>query len=257
MSPATRLRKVLLSLQDTGLRLGWLRSYLSCTPTPEAAQCLDALCDEGEQSVQGAREALLSVAMLLVELGDCELVARLRAEAAERHLLSLGRLLRRGPDSPERESPPEELPVPDYGTGRELTVGERRSLARRPHRRCFERLLADPHPLVIRQLLKNPRLTEDDIVYLATRRPARIVAIREIVAAPRWLNQPRVRMSILLNPGSPSSVAMPLLVLCTRPELSEIVHATDASLALRATARELLERRPPLPPADPADSPLQ
>ena len=257
MASLARLKKVLLSLPGPEFRLGWLRDRLAGASLAEAATELNALCEEGEQSVPDAREALLTVAMLFAELGDCMLVDRLRGEAEERQLLSLQRFLRRAPEQPPPTQRPEELPVPDYGTGRELTVGERRSLARRPNRRAFEKLLADPHPLVIRQLLKNPKLTEDDVVYLATRRPARLVAIREIVATPRWLSQPRVRMAILLNPGSPSSMAMPLLVLCTRQELGELAQATDASVVLRVTARELMERRPPLAPVDPADSTLQ
>jgi hypothetical protein len=133
-------------------------------------------------------------------------------------------------------------------------VGERRSLARRPNRSAFEKLLADPHPLVIRQLLRNPKLTEEDVIYLITRRPAHVVAIREIVAAHRWLTQSRVRMSILLNPGSPSAVAMPLLGLCTRQELAALVRATDIPVTVRATARELLELRPPLGPGEKEDA---
>lgn len=255
-SPA-RLKKVLLSLPGLEFRLGWLRNRLADASTEEAAWELNALCEEGEQSVPDARETLLTVAMLFADLGDCELADRLRVEADAQQLLSLQRFLRRAPRPPTVLRPPEDLPVPDYGTGRELTVGERRSLARRPNRRAFEKLLADPHPLVIRQLLQNPKLTEDDVLYLATRRPARLVAIRQIVATPRWFCQPRVRMAILLNPGSPSSTTMPLLALCTRQELSELTQATDASPVLRVTARELLERRPPLAPVDPAGSTLQ
>jgi hypothetical protein len=146
----------------------------------------------------------------------------------------------------------DDLPVPDYGTGRELTVGERRSLARRPSRRAFDRLLSDPHPLVIRQLLENPMVTEEDVVRLATRRPARLEVMRELAQSPRWLSRPRVRMSVLLNPGSPPEMAGPLLVLCTRGELSLVMESTDAPGVLRATARELRQRRPPLRASDDA-----
>ena len=40
---------------------------------------------------------------------------------------------------------------------------------------------------------------------------------------------------------------MPLLAVCTRCELLEVVHGVDAPLALRGAAQELLERSPPLP----------
>jgi hypothetical protein len=39
---------------------------------------------------------------------------------------------------------------------------------------------------------------------------------------------------------------MPLLALCTRNELSEVLHHSEASTVLRNAARELLERLPPL-----------
>jgi hypothetical protein len=257
MASGVRLTVALLSLPGPDFRLGWLHDRLAGLPADEAARELDALCEEGERSVPDAREALLTLAMLLARLGDCELVDELRAAAHARSLWSLDRLLRRAPPPALVERPSQELPVPDYGTGRELSVGERRSLARRPNRRAFEKLLADPHPLVLQQLLHNPKLTEDDVVLLATRRPARAEAIQAIAAAPRWLSQARVRMAILLNPGSPSSISMPLVALCTRQELRELTRATDTSLVLRATARELLERRPPLPDVDPERSPLQ
>jgi hypothetical protein len=245
---------VLLSLPGPEFRLSWLRDRLASLPSHQAAHELNALCEEGERSVPDAREALLAVAMLFAGLGECELVERLRAEACAAHLLSLERLLRRGPRRRDQPACPD-LPVPDYGTGRELTVGERRSLARRPDRRAFEKLLDDPHPLVVRQLLHNPKLTEDDVVQLASRRPARSVVIEAIVSTPRWLSQRRVRMSLLLNPGAPPSAALPLLILCTRQELKQIAEATDASVVLRIAARELFERRPPLPSVDPADLP--
>jgi hypothetical protein len=39
---------------------------------------------------------------------------------------------------------------------------------------------------------------------------------------------------------------MPLLAVCTRCELLEVVHGGDTSLALRGSAQELLVRSPPL-----------
>ena len=256
MASPARLKKVLRSLPDVEFRRGWLRDHLFSTPVAQAADELQALCEEGEQSIPDAREAILSVATLFADLGDCDLVQRLRGEAHARRLLSLERFLRRGSDSSRVDPPLEELSVPDYGTGRELTVGERRSLARRPNRRAFDKLLVDPHPLVLRQLMQNPKLTEDDVLVLATRRPARVAALQQIVASPGWLSRRRVRMAILLNPGAPSYIAMPLLILCTRPELRELADATDVPLVLRVTARELYDRKPPLEPLD-TDPPLQ
>jgi hypothetical protein len=239
-----RLRRVLLSLPDVTLRVGWLRAHLSELRDQEAAELLASLCEDGERQDPDSREALLVVAMLLVADGDSPFVERLRQHAEERRLLSLWRLLRRSTGNQRSRSEP---PVPDYGSGRELTVGERRSLARSPNRRVLDKLLRDPHPLVLRQLLGNPRLTEDDVVRLAARRPLHSAIVETLSESPRWLRRPRVRLTLLLNPGTPEPMSMPLLAVCTRPELLEVLHGVDTPLVLRGTARELLDRSPPLP----------
>ena len=248
-----RVCRVVLGLPEVGLRVEWLRDHLSGDASSDLACELERVCEASERSEPQARETVLALAILFARSPEETFVARLRSQAERLHLLSLGRLLRQAPAPPRSVPPPEEAPIPDYGGGRELTVGERRSLARVPTRKAFEKLLADPHPLVLRQLLENPRLTEDDVVRIAARRPVRPEAVTAIARAERWLKRPRVRLTILLNPGSPPSIAMPLLAACTRSELLEIVQGADTSKVLRGTARELLARRPPLEPSDAAD----
>ncbi len=243
---AHRLRRVLLSLPDITLRVSWLRAHLSELRDSEAADMLSSLCEDGERADPDSREALLVVAMLLAATGDSPFVERLRQHAEERRLLSLSRLLRRGGDGPHSGHSRSEPPIPDYGTGRELTVGERRSLARSNNRKVLEKLLRDPHPLVLRQLLGNPRLTEDDVVRLAARRPLHRATVEVLAESPRWLRSQRIRLTLLLNPGTPEPVSMPLLAVCTRCELIAVVQGVDAPLALRGAAQELLERSPPL-----------
>lgn len=241
-----RLKRVLLSLPELGLRTGWLRDFLANGSDFDCATVLNALCEDNERAEPQAREAILVVALLLASLGECHLVDQLRAQSEARHLLSLARLVRRGPQPAAQERPAHELAIPDYGAGRELTVGERKSLARSPNRRAFDKLLKDPHPLVIRQLLENPRLTEDDVVRMTARRPARLEVLEAIAQHGRWLSHPRVRMALLFNPGAPPAVAMPLLAVCSRNELTEILHHSESSPVLRTVALELLERLPPL-----------
>lgn len=254
MSEVERLKRILLSLPELGLRIGWLRERLASWEPPEAGQLLNELCEQSERLDPAAREAQLALALALVSLGDCETLEALRKFAHVARLFSLERMLRR---APAPLALVQEAPVPDYGAGRELTVGERRSLARRPNRQSFEKLLNDPHPLVIRQLLQNPKLTENDVIRLVARRPLRAGVLQELSQAANWLCRQRVRMSILLNPSSPSSVAIPLLAACTRSELREIIESTGAPIVLRATALELLERRPPLRSTAHAETLLQ
>jgi hypothetical protein len=108
-----------------------------------------------------------------------------------------------------------------------------------------ERLLRDPHPDVIRQLLSNPKLTEEDVLSLAARRPCRPDVLSEIARTPRWTHRPRIRMALVLNPDTSPEITAPLVGLLVRQELRLVATSTTVAAALRALCLEHLERRPP------------
>jgi hypothetical protein len=195
-----RFKRVLLGLTDQQLRVDWLAEQMRSQPTEQLAPVLDALIGQSEIAEPRAREALATIAAWAAGVASEAELAPLRRVALDQRLLSLQRVIRRvpTPSEPARSEPP----VPDYGRGRELTLGERRNLARRADRGGFEALLRDPHPMVIGELLTNPKTTEDDVLRLAAHRPAR-PALIQAIARTRWLSRRRVRLSVLFNPGSP------------------------------------------------------
>jgi hypothetical protein len=126
--------------------------------------------------------------------------------------------------------------APDFGRGRPLALGERKSLARRRDRQLLARVLRDPHPDVIRILLANPSLTEDDVVRLAARRPVHADVLREVAASVRWIVRYGVRLAVLKNPYAPLEVVLPLVPLMTSADLADIAASADLAPALRELA---------------------
>jgi hypothetical protein len=114
---------------------------------------------------------------------------------------------------------------------RPLTLGERKALARSWDRSKLEQLLHDPHEDVIALLIANPRVTEDDILRLATARRATACALQLIMDAPRWKARPRVRRALLRNPRMAEASALRLVGLLNRAELMEIKN--DLQLSAR------------------------
>jgi hypothetical protein len=234
---------------DAPLRVAYWRSQLADVPLPELARALDHVCHAAEQAEEPAREVLVSLVDALNAPSSAEIVQRLREEAAGESLLALERLVRH----PQVASPraailpanPNDDRIPDYGRGRTLTLGERKSLARRQDRDFLARLLLDPHPDVIRQLLRNPLMTEDDVIRLASKRPCRPDVLAEIARSVRWIHRARIRLSIILNPDTPVEIAGPIAGLLMRQELRLVAQATHVSPAVRALCLEHLERRPP------------
>lgn len=131
-------------------------------------------------------------------------------------------------------------PPPRFPGGRELTLGERMSLARAAPRDLIARLLRDPEPMVIRLLLGNPRLLERDVVFLASRRPLGHEVVREILGTPRWSQRYAVRRTLVLNPTVPNEVALRLLPLLTRQHLEEVAQDPALPPVRQDAARHLL-----------------
>ncbi|MFZ5897495.1 MAG: hypothetical protein ACOY0T_40980 [Myxococcota bacterium] len=243
LEEAERVATVLRSLPEALLRVAFLRDYLNAGDSAAVARVFDELASASSDG-SDRTAALLPLVMLLAGLADDPALDRLGHSAAAQGLPRLSRLLRRGAELSQVQTTP---PMPDYGAGRELSVGERKSLARTRNRAAFDKLLRDPHPLVIQQLLENPRLTEDDLVRLAARRPANVEALRAI-ARTQWLCRPRVRMALIHNPGTPTAIAVPLLAVCTRPELHQVRASSECSELVREIAEELLVLRSVRPP---------
>jgi hypothetical protein len=237
------------AIADAPLRVAYWCSQIQALPVPEIARALDQVCEAAEQAEAPAREVLVSLVDALNAPVMAELVQRLREEAAGESLLALERLVRHplqgSPRAASLPADPNDDRIPDYGRGRVLTLGERKSLARRQNRDLMDKLLLDPHPEVIRQLLGNPKVTEDDVVRLAAKRPCRPDVLAEIARNVRWIHRTRVRLAVILNPDTPVDIAAPIAGLLMRQELKLVAEATHVSPAVRALCLEHLERRPP------------
>jgi hypothetical protein len=244
---ADSLVRTTLSLADGELRAAYWVDAARAWPTELFAGALDLVCARAEQAEAAPREALLAVVDAFNRAGMSEIVQRLREQAAGDSLLALARLVRcplRPSEAPASSAPRHTRP-PDLGLGREVTLGERKSLARRPDRDMIQRLLTDPHPDVIRRCLRNPRVTEDDVVRLAARRPGRAQVLVEIARSP-YSHRPRVRMALVFNPSTPEEIAARIAGLLLRHELELVARSPGVPPSLRAVCLEHLERRPPV-----------
>ncbi|MBL8684239.1 MAG: hypothetical protein JNK05_34010 [Myxococcales bacterium] len=142
-------------------------------------------------------------------------------------------------------------PEADWGTGRPLTLGERKTLARKPDRRLLEKALRDVHPDVVAEVLVNPRLTEADVARLCAAPHARPEVLARVLASPRWASRIRVRRAIALNPATPAPLALALVAMLDRQDLRELASNERIADAVRARALEVLRRLPPTPEPDP------
>jgi hypothetical protein len=235
------------SVGDREVRAKVISRSVSSSPISEIAAALELICLRAEQADSHALDVLASWVPHVTDEANADYWTLVRQAAEEHHLLAVGRLLRRRKRSVmDSGKDPDERPLANLPEGRALTLGERKSLARGRDRFMIDRLLRDPHPQVIRNVLSNPRVIEDDIIRLAARRPTYPDVQGEIARSPRWGHRPRVRLALVQNPFTPTAISVPLVALLLRPDLESVVAATNLSVTVRAAAAERLQRRPPL-----------
>jgi hypothetical protein len=106
------------------------------------------------------------------------------------------------------------------------------------------RLAVASNPAVVREVLRNPRLTEDLVVRIAARRPARPEPLVEIWHSPRWSVRPAVRRALVFNPYLPPDVGAKIVPLLPRSELELLRDSAELHLSLRELAATLLGTPP-------------
>jgi hypothetical protein len=234
-------------MDQPAVRLGWFARWVRETSLAEVATHLEELLAEDEGFSAQTAPALVTIVCWTSGGLDPKQLRRLATHAQRARLFHLARLFAHADQCPEELSlDSSEGRIPDYGRARPLTLGERKSLARRPARRDIDRLLRDPHPAVIEQLLLNPQLTETDVMKMATSRSINNTSACYILRSSRWITANRVRLGLLNNPNIPPWQTVPLLWLCTRPELLALLRASNLPGPLREAAAAHLARRPPV-----------
>lgn len=227
------------SVADPSARVQLFRSILAGLSPIELEDVTRSLVERA-----GMRDTRAQVALLALE------IARHTLAAVSESVHQVPARAKASVDVPEGadDAEPEPVRVPDYGRGRVLTLGERKTLARKPDRKLIDRVLRDPHPDVIALLLQNPRITEDDVVRLCARRPNVPEVLLQVFAALRWSQRTRVQTSLARNPYTPRDVAEALVPLLDPETLHDMAADEHLAPRVRRRALEVLSRLPPTPP---------
>jgi len=229
------LVRVLGGIPDQAMRAAYLRHTLLARQPDEVADLFTMAMATTEGRQPGHAELLQAMSLALADEACQGLRAATRAVLEARNLSSLAQALRNDPVTEAAET----QRIPDFGRGRTLSLGERKSIARKNDRNLIARALRDPHPDVIRILLGNPALTEPDVVRLCARRPVSTEVLREVFKSPRWIVRYPIKVAMVLNPYTPLDVALQLAPHLTAPDSRRVLEAEDLADELREACRRV------------------
>lgn len=124
-----------------------------------------------------------------------------------------------------------------------LTLGERRSLSKSSLKKDLDMLLSDPDPIVIGNLLNNPRVTEREVLKIASKRPNSAGVLKLLALHAKWSKRYDVAKAVTLNPYTPTRVSIALLEKMLTQDLTAIAEDGTIHPEVRETAKELLLKR--------------
>lgn len=124
-----------------------------------------------------------------------------------------------------------------------ITLGEKRSLAKGLSKDTLDRLVYDQDPHVIRNLLNNPRITERDVLKIASKRPTSSEILKEVFYNKKWAERYSVKKALARNPFTPTGLALGLVNFLLSQDLREISKDRTLHPDIQNAAKELLDKK--------------
>lgn len=125
----------------------------------------------------------------------------------------------------------------------DMKMGQKLKLALTGNKSAREILVKDSNRLVSSAVLKNPRVTEDEVLKVANSKGASEDLLRNIGRNKEWLKNYNVRLGMLTNPKTPLTISMKLLDALNEKDLAKIAKSKNIASVLASTARRKVEAK--------------
>jgi len=229
------------ALPEDGMRLELLGRRLSSLPSEEIALFFDCLykIDPHNRGASKVRLALINSEKFKETLGQEKYNGVLMA-AMHLGLRKVSRLF--------SELPPHKHGASGYEHEEEarmeyVSLGMKRTLSKSRSKDTLDRLLSDPDPVVITNILNNPRTTEQEALKIAARRPNSPRILKLIAGHAKWSKRYNVIKAIALNPYAPPRLSIAILEILLAQDLKIIMESEAVHPQVRISAKDIFENK--------------
>jgi hypothetical protein len=138
------------------------------------------------------------------------------------------------------EASPQRKELNAWDRVRDLSRTEKLLLAPKADRSERAVLIQENDAQILYSLLKNPRITTDEVARIARSTLLSSVTADFIAKTTQWSGSPEIRAALVHNPRTPTLLALRLLPTLPESEIRQIAKATAVSQALRQAALKLV-----------------
>ena len=127
---------------------------------------------------------------------------------------------------------------------KEMTVGQKLTLAKKGNKDARLILIKDPNEIVALDVVRGPRITDTEILGFAQMRDVSEKVLREIANLKRYRKNKLVILALLNNPKTPVGVFLDLgITNLTENELKGLARNRNVPAAVSRAAQQVLDRR--------------
>jgi hypothetical protein len=124
-----------------------------------------------------------------------------------------------------------------------MTVGDKIKLALTGNKEARGTLLKQSNKVVSRSVVRNPRITEDEIVKITQTRSVSDEILREIARNDEWLKSYPIKRGLAFNPKTPVQVSLRLLAKLNVKDLAAHSNSKGVPGIVVAAARKIVDRK--------------
>ncbi len=125
-----------------------------------------------------------------------------------------------------------------------LALGEKVTLARTAAGQALKSLRVEKDPRVVKGLLENGRLVEEDVLFLVNQPRTPQPVLETVARDPKWSCRKEVRLALLRNPSAPLSAVLPFITSLNLVDLRNLLTDAKVPLAVRRMIRTRMGKEP-------------
>lgn len=231
----------MVSFSEKKMRASSLKKKFQGKALTEITAILNQICLRANKRELSAMKAYSALPELIDSLCfSRDEISELRRIARKNNYAEVLQLFLDLPPKPHPADPPESLQ--DISL-KDVTLGHRKSLAKTQNMTLLRKLLREQDPAVIHYLLMNPRLTESEVLRIASLKPTSPKVLEEVFLNPKWSSRYRVKKALVSNPYCPPAISVHLLKFMLVSDLREIAENENLHLITQETAHRLLQEK--------------
>ncbi len=128
-----------------------------------------------------------------------------------------------------------------YKLIQEMGIGSKVKLALTGNKAARELLVKDANKIISVSVLKNPRITEDEVLKLSSAKGIPEDILRIIGRNKEWIKNYSIRLNMVMNAKTPLAISIKLMDQLFEKDLAKIAKSKNVPSVIASTARRKLE----------------